>query len=147
MVEQGNESVTEQPAAFSLDNLLTQLGAYVQSVANGNKNIIDSASMPVKGTAVRTTVPPPAPDPLSDVTGPKSGEAKLKWASAAGAKSYVVERTLDPNDTGSWKHVGAVSKRTYIAQNVPAGRTWFRVAAISGKGQGPWSDPATCTVT
>jgi len=134
-------------AAHALEGALTQLASYVDTQAKGVRAVIDSAAMPVKGTPVRSTTPPPAPDALTAQNGDNPGEAKVKWQPTAGARSYVVERSANPNDATSWTHVGVGTKRLFVAKNVPSGRVWFRVAAIGAQGQGPWSDPATCIVS
>ncbi len=133
-------------AATALEGLLAQLEAYVQMQGKGDAALIASSGMPLRGATVKTTSAPAAPGNLVADSGAKAGEAKLKWAKPAGARSYVVERTANPNDATSWAHIGATTKTRFVAAGQPAGRAWFRVAGVGAQGQGAWSDPATCIV-
>jgi len=135
-------------AETALDAALGTSGEFVQLMSKGDASIIALATFAVRGAPVRATAAPPAPDPLAASTGTKTGEAKLAWGKAAGAKGFIIESTVNPTDPTSWKHVmsTATTKRKAVVTGVPSGRIWFHVAALGTQGQGAWSDPATCIV-
>jgi len=62
-----------------------------------------------------------------------------------GATAYAVQQSPNPPSPGTWvqvKTTGRTSKTT-IGGLTSGLQLWFRVAAIRGDEQGPWSDPAT----
>ena len=127
----------------TLDQLLTQLAAYVESVAGSNEQLILSAGMDMRAPAVSTTDPPTQPQFLTPTAGDRDGEIDLSWDPVSGAKSYVIEKSLDPATGTSWSHAGVSTRSSYTAAGLTSGtRYWFRVAGINNNGQSGWSDPA-----
>ena len=127
----------------ALVRLLTQVAAHVESVAGDDEQLILSAGMDVRATAVPSSDPPPAPDALTATAGDREGEIDLSWDTVPGAKSYVIERSVDPVTAASWAHGGVSTRSTHTATGLTSGaRYWFRVAAMNGNGQSGWSDPA-----
>jgi hypothetical protein len=82
---------------------------------------------------------------LSATTGDSPGEADLQHNPVAGAVAY--ETQVSDNPTTGWAHYNtcSLSKQTVTGQPNMAMR-WFRVRAIRGTEQGPWSDPATALI-
>src|ERR1043166_5163066 len=80
----------------ALDQLLTQLAAYVESVAGNNEQLILSAGMDVRAPAVSSTEPPTQPQGLTATAGDHDGEIDLSWDTVAGARSYVIDKSADP---------------------------------------------------
>ena len=126
------------------DNLLTQLGNYVENTANGDEAKTKSAGMDVKGEAVSTMSLVAKPFNVHAAEGEKDGEVLLQWNKIDGAKSYTIDLCPDPIDAAKWTHAAVVTKtRAEIANLTSGQRYWFRVAGINTNGQSGWSDPAT----
>jgi hypothetical protein len=132
-------------AEDALDAGLTALGAYVQSVSNGDEGKILSAGLSLKGAPASATRPP-QPDSFAASLGELSGEIDLAWNRISGVAIYQVEyTTADPNlSATTWTAVPPVTRSSTTITGLTAGtRYWFRVCAVNTVGQGPWSDPAT----
>lgn len=125
----------------TLDQFLTQIAGYVESVAGTNERLILSAGMDMRALGTATTEAPTQPQGLTATAGDRDGEIDLSWDTVTGAKSYVIERSPDPPTT--WAHAGVSARSNFTVQNLPSGtRFWFRVAAVNSNGQSGWSDPA-----
>jgi hypothetical protein len=125
-----------------LDSKLTQLGNYVEIIANGDETIILAAGMEVKGKGSRQ------PNKFAVVNGDHEGEAILQTPVTVRA-SYVWQKSFDPlpldtpaaNGT-KWEQFAITTIATVtIRALVPGTKYWFRVAPITSLGQGLWSDP------
>ena len=128
----------------ALDQLLTQLAAYIESVAGNNEQLILSAGMDMRAPATLATEPPGQPHAVTPTAGDRDGEIDLSWDMVTGAKSYVIDKSADPVTAASWSHAGVSTKSNYTAQGLTSGtRYWFRTAAVNNSGQSGWSDPAT----
>lgn len=126
-----------------LDQLITQLAAYVESVAGTNDKLIHSAGMDTKSSPGASTIPG-QPQALSAGAGKHDSEIDLSWDPVSGAKSYIIEMSLDPPTATSWTHAGVSTKASKTISGLISGtRYWFRVAAVGSSGQSGWSDPAT----
>jgi fibronectin type III domain protein len=127
----------------SLDQLLTQIAGYVESVAGANEQLILSAGMDMRAAATSSTTPPEQPHGVTATAGDHDGEIDLSWDTVAGAKSYIVEKSGDPSTPTTWSHAGVSTRSSYTANGLTSGtRYWFRVAAVNNNGQSGWSDPA-----
>lgn len=128
----------------TLDQVLTQLAAYVESVAGSNEQLILSAGMDTRAAAVAATDPPGQPQALTPTAGDNDGQIDLSWDPVTGAKSYVIDQSSDPVTATSWSHGGVSTRSNFTAKGLISGtRYWFRVAAVNNNGQSGWSDPAT----
>lgn len=128
----------------ALDQVLTQLAAYVESVAGSNEQLILSAGMDTRAAAVAATDPPGPPQGLTPTAGDHDGQIDLSWDPVTGAKSYVIDQSVDPVTATSWSHGGVSTRSNFTAKGLISGtRYWFRVAAVNNNGQSGWSDPAT----
>ncbi len=76
--EVATKMVTQDNAATKLDQTLTQLAGYVESVAGKDDTLITSAGMETKSSRSAPTVPA-APQGLSATTGEHEGEINLTW--------------------------------------------------------------------
>jgi hypothetical protein len=127
----------------SLDQLISRLAAYVESVAGSNEALILSAGMDMRAAPVSSTTPPEQPHALTPTAGDRDGEVDLGWDTVAGAKSYVIDKSADPVSATSWSHAGVSTKSNFTVNGLTSGtRYWFRVAAVNNNGQSGWSDPA-----
>lgn len=134
---------TQTQKEDGLDQLLNQLSAYVESVAGTDDTLIHSAGMDTRAKASASTTPR-QPQSLSATAGKRDSEIALSWDKVDGAKSYIVEQSLDPPTATSWAHAGVSTKaRTTISGLTTGTRYWFRVTAVGAIGQSGSSDPAT----
>jgi hypothetical protein len=144
--EVATRTVTQDNAATKLDQTLTQLAGYVESVAGKDDTLITSAGMETKSIRSAPTVPI-SPQGLSATAGDHEGEINLAWKPIANARSYVIEFSLDPATASSWTHAGVATAANKTIANLTSGkRYWFRVAAIGAVGQSGWSEHATKVV-
>ena len=127
----------------ALDQTLTQLVAYVESVAGNDQEVIMSAGLDVRGPSAPTASTPSAPPSLTATAGDHDGEIDLSWDTVRGARSYIVERSPDPPNETSWAHAAVSLRSSTTIQGLNSGtRYWFRVAAVTTNGQTAWSNPA-----
>ena len=138
--------VTQENAEARLDQGLTKLAAYVESIAGTDHSLITSAGMEIKASRSAPTLPG-VPQALSANPGEHEGEVNLFWKAVANARSYTIEASQDPAAAGSWTHVGIATSASKLVANLTSGkRYWFRVAAVSAGGQSGWSEHATKVV-
>jgi hypothetical protein len=125
-----------------LNRVMSQLGGYVESVAGGDESLIMSAGLDMRSAAAPDSSAPVAPETLTATTGNHDGEVELSWDTVRGARSYVVERTTDPQ-AGPWTPAGVSPRSSLIVEELESGkRYYFRVAAVTLNGQSPWSNHA-----
>ena len=138
--------VTQDNAGTKVDQVLTQLASYVESVAGRNDTLITSAGMETKSSPSSPTLPS-VPQALSASAGEHEGEINLVWKAVPNARSYTIESSQDPATVASWTHVGIATSASKLIANLTSGkRYWFRVAAVSAGGQSGWSEHATKVV-
>ena len=126
----------------AMEIILRKLGAYVESVASDDKTI-QSAAMGVAG-AGGPLLQATNPTGLTASEGDHDATLDLHYDRVKGAKSYVIEQSLDPPTATSWTHAAVCSKSSATISGLVSGtRYWFRVAAVTSSGQSGWSDPAT----
>jgi hypothetical protein len=133
----------QKDAENTLETILNNLGNYVEIIANGNPSIVKSAGMGIRGENV-TLVPKFAVKTaaIKAVTGDNEGEMRLSWNSVFNARSYEVQVCLGPIKPEGWTHAGTSTKSQYTVTKLESiKKYWFRVAAITKDGPGPWSDP------
>lgn len=81
---------------------------------------------------------PSQPESLAATIGELDGEIDLQWDSVKGASSYVVE--LLKGKRGNWEQVDIVSVSRYTVNSLRNKIVYsFRIAALNGRRQGPWS--------
>ena len=140
------KTVTQDNAEAKVDQSLTQLAGYVESVAGKDDTVITSAGMETKSSPSAPTAPTP-PMGLSASTGEHEGEINLTWKPVANARSYIIEFSLDPATASSWTHSGVATAANKTLFSLTSGkRYWFRVAAVGAVGQSGWSEHATKVV-
>ncbi len=138
--------VAQDNAETRVNQALTKLAAYVESVAGKDDGIITKAGMELKAGRSASAIPV-APQALSATAGDRDGEINLSWKSVPNARSYTIEASTDPANPTSWTHIGIATSGSKVITNLKAGtRYWFRVAAVGVMGQSGWSEHATKTV-
>lgn len=137
--------VTQDNAETKLDDALTKLANYVESVAGRDDTLITSVGMETKATPSAPTLPT-VPQALSASAGKHEGEIHLSWRAVPKARSYTIEATQDPA-AATWTHAGIATSASRVISNLTSGkRYWFRVAAVGSVGQSGWSEHATKVV-
>ena len=140
------KAVTQDNHEKRVNQLLTQLAGYVESVAGTNDTVITSAGMETKASRSAATAPT-VPQAVSATAGEHEGEIMLSWKPVPNARSYTIEFSLDPATTTSWAHLAIATSATKVLTNLKSGtRYWFRVAAVGAVGQSGWSEHATKVV-
>jgi hypothetical protein len=128
----------------ALGDGLHKLGNYVETTANGDPLIIESAGFtPVSKTSPIGKLAQAQNCGIS--TGDNAGEIDPHCDAVKGAKAYDWQiNTADPVKDDEWKDAITSTKSTCSILNLTSGiRVWIRVAAVGAAGRGPWSDPAT----
>ncbi len=129
----------QDDASTTVDALLTQLASYVQTISNGDADIIRSAGMDVRAAPTKPTQLD-APVIKTAELGVKSGSVDLSWMPLYSAKTYAVEHTADlTGQTGRSNGADFTRKSGTVAGLTPGGRFLFRVAGVNAMGKGPWS--------
>ena len=129
-----------------VDQVLTQLAGYVESVAGKDSTLITSAGMETKSSPSSPTIPSP-PQGLSATAGDHEGHIELSWKAVLNARSYTVEASNDPAAPTGWAQVAIATSASKTISNLTSGkRYWFRVAAVGAGGQSGWSEHATKVV-
>lgn len=138
--------VTQDNAEARLDQALTKLAGYVESIAGKDDSLITSAGMETKASPSVPSVPG-VPQAVSANAGEHEGEINLFWKAVPNARSYAIEASNDPAAAASWTHIGIATSASKLIANLTSGkRYWFRVAAVSAGGQSGWSEHATKVV-
>jgi hypothetical protein len=130
-------------AEAKLDQIMTQLAAYVESIAGTDEKIITSAGLETKvARSAPSSLSPP--HGLSATAGDHDGVIELSWKKVANTKSYTIQISPDPPVPESWVHAAIATVCSKTMESLTSGkRYWFRVAAIGTMGQSGWSEPAT----
>lgn len=137
---------SQDNAESKVDQMLTQLASYVESVAGKDDALITSIGIETKASRSAPTLPG-IPQALTANAGEHDGEISLAWRAVPNARSYAIETTQDPATTSSWTHIGIATSASRVIQNLTSGkRYWFRVAAVGAVGQSGWSEHATKVV-
>lgn len=137
---------SQDNAESKVDQMLTQLASYVESVAGKDDTLITSIGIETKASRSAPTLPS-IPQALTANAGEHDGEINLAWKAVPNARSYAIEATQDPATASSWIHIGIATSASRVIQNLTSGkRYWFRVAAVGAVGQSGWSEHATKVV-
>ena len=84
----------------------------------------------------------PCPLSLTATSGDSEGEIDLVWEPVGMAHTYVVQKSKDLKHPSKWMNEDIVTKSSCTVSKLKSSRKyWFRVAAVSRKGQGSWSKP------
>ena len=138
--------LAQDEAETKVNQLLTQLAGYVESVAGTDDGLITSIGMETKSSR-SAPQPPTVPQGLSATAGEHEGEIKLSWKAISNARSYAIESSQDPATATTWTHLGVATSASKAISGLTSGkRYWFRVAAIGAGGQSGWSEHATKVV-
>jgi hypothetical protein len=130
-----------------VDRILSQLASYIDSASGGDETKIKNAGLDVRSTSGGSSSPgggSTAPAALEATASDYDGQIDLRWERVEKAKSYIIEKSLDPPTGTSWSQAAVVTKARASVSGLTSGtKYWFRVAAVTTTGQTAWSDPAT----
>jgi len=117
------------------------LAGVTEAITEGNEVAILSAGFDV--VAPRTPPQPlAAPVNVRAETNGEPGHTIVSCDPLEGAKSYLVQKTTDPDAAEGWETVATPTKATCDTNGVtPGTRAWFRMAGVNARGRGPWSEP------
>ncbi|RYZ18388.1 MAG: fibronectin type III domain-containing protein [Sphingobacteriales bacterium] len=120
---------------------LKLLARYVEIVAIGNAELIESAGFEVRR---RHSAPWEILDGIRDLNIAQTAEGtiRLRWRKVQGAKTYRVEHTLDPMLADGWKNSYFNSGSFADISNLEAGKKYFfRVQALGSRNvRSDWSE-------
>ncbi len=78
---------------------------------------------------------------LYATSGDSEGEINLNWEPVKGANTYLLQKSAYSKGSFRWTTVDIVAKSSYTVSKLKSRHIyWFRVAAVSSKGQSRWSD-------
>ena len=135
-------TAVQDTSKTTAETLVTAEGNYVQQTSGGDAAKIESAGMEVRdpSTPIGDL---PAPTDLNATVGDHDGQIDLHWDHVRGAKSYLIEKSLDPPTAISWSVALVATKSSASVTGLTSGtKYWFRVAAVGAAGNSGWSQPA-----
>lgn len=143
--------VERNAARATLANDLSQLGFYVQGVANGNVEMLSTTGYPLRQPPVRTQAldAPTAPAGLRLNCGTVSGSLVIRSGRVSNAGSYDVQITSgDPTLETSWTAAGSYKncRRIELTGLTPLKTYSVRIRALGAAGPGAWSTPVSLLV-
>jgi hypothetical protein len=135
----------ERDNAFvELKGLRTDLGSYVQSIANGNQAIMTSA-----GFATRKQPQPmgrlSAPANVRATALPYPGQVEVRFDGVRGRQNYQIYICAgDPSVAENWTIQAITGKNRVVVEGLETDhRYYFRVEALGAAGASPLSNSAT----
>jgi hypothetical protein len=137
-------------AREALEEGLTRLGNYVNSVALGDASVVEKSGFPSYSTEREPDEnPPSAPTNLRLTQGELSGTFLARYKPDRRNSSNEVQTcTGDPNNAADWHTKGIFrGGRAELDGVTPGTVVWVRVRTVGLKGvMGSWSDPAQIRV-
>ena len=138
-------TLAKNEAETKLDQLISQLGAYVQNISAGDEAIILQAGMDVR----KTPSPQPPPEQVQNLDAfptRSAGQIQVGWDSLGKGAYYQVEMYIDDDaGNGFWDKLTVSSKSKYLVTGLTTGTVYrFRVAGIGRNDEiGPFSQEAS----
>lgn len=138
------EKDARDEAFVVLKGLIKELGGYVQSLCQGQKDLILSA-----GFNVRKRNEPigelPAPQNVRALVTVYPGRLEVRWDAVKGRSMYQLWMTSgDPLDAGRWSLLLQSSKNRHVIEDLVSNTVYtFRVTALGAAGASPVSDIAS----
>jgi len=130
--------------AIELRQVMTDMGAYVEAVANQDaekaQSVIESASMrmkrnretPENGFRIKTTG--------------MSGQVQLRTKFYSSA-TFAFASTLTPNDASTYVQIYSGTRASFLASGLTSGKRYsFRFQKTDKNGPSDWSDPKNIIV-
>jgi hypothetical protein len=122
------------------------LGAYVQTVCGGSKEVILGAGMNVRKAPSQPVLPSTPPNVQAAPT-KYFGELDVRWGASTNHRIYKVYQTEgDPSLETGWELIAETGKNRLLVKGLERFKTYsFRVVALGAAGLSPASDAATAT--
>jgi hypothetical protein len=141
-----------------LTRSLQRLAGFVELVANGEQEVLESSGFEIRRDPGRTAgsssggssalrINPP--EGFRVGRGPHTGSLEVDASPQRGAIAYEIQITRgDPSQEEGWKQALIVPKvRHLLIDKLPAGVTWVRLRAVGVNGEvGPWTSPISVIV-
>jgi len=147
-----------------LNSLLYQLAAYIENVANGDANVINSAGMRLASLPGPSQLPD-APLHVNTQSGLAEGQVKIKWDKVKYAHVYVIEisddtAAVNPGSTPTsqptnstarsfitWVQSSILTQSHVVLNGLSSGIKYaIRIYAVGAKGKGNYSVPVIVKV-
>jgi hypothetical protein len=138
-----------------LTNSLQRVAAYVELVANGDIEVLQSSGFEVRRESGRpagnggATGYIAAPEDFRVGVGPRTGTLQVDATRQRGAIAYEIQVTRgDPAVDEGWNQAMIVpSVRRVVVDKLPPGPTWARLRAVrAGGNNSPWTSPISVIV-
>jgi hypothetical protein len=130
---------------FKLEQMLSQLGTYVNYAASGDEAIITSSGFSVNKAPEPRIITNPGIPVITN--GINSGQLVSSVKAVKGASVYLHEIAPDPlTDNSVWKSTPSSRSRFTFTDLQPGKKYWVRVAAIGSKDQIAYSNNASLFV-
>jgi hypothetical protein len=133
------ETALLHQAETAWDDLMRLEARYVERIANKDGAVMLSAGF----NLVKQPAPAQRPE-FSVELGEKSGSVMLKRQAVEGAKSYIwqISTVPFPEKDSDYTVAGVTVKASLELENlIPLTKYWFRVAAVTREGTGPFTPP------
>jgi hypothetical protein len=130
-------------AEEAFDTILTAMGNYVDSIAQGLQAIINSAGMDAAETS-HIPIAMVIVTGVEGVSGKLTGEISFKWNKVKGARVYLGWlKELGAPDSDYELKVIVTRRKTVISGLTPGVKYVLILKAVGASGVGPVSDPAS----
>ena len=117
-----------------LIDMCIQLGNSVQTISNGDIDVLISSAMPLRKKAASIVIGMPTNFRIA--LGINPGELELKVNNMKGVSTYNYEYTPDPPTANSvWKSNAGTTSRSLVTGLESGKRYWFRIIVLGSKGQ------------
>lgn len=138
------EKEARDVAFVELKELLKELGGYVQTTSQGDKDKILSAGFDVRKRPFPVGQLQ-APQNVRALVTPYAGRLDVRWDGVRGRNMYELSYTAgDPNLSTGWSLLALTSKNRFTAEGLTSNTVYsFRVVAIGAAGASPVSDAAS----
>jgi hypothetical protein len=146
--EEARQIAKEKTAAQNVaedkyDNIMNQVGNYVENASAGDPVKIMSAGLDVKSDGVSSDALLPKPANISASTGDMPKTIDLHWDKVEGASSYNVYMSTDPTDAANYDFNKSSTKSSAGIGGLTSGvRYYFRVTALNTNGESAPSETA-----
>ena len=137
-----SKTAAKNAAEDVFDTMLTALGNYVNSVAQGDENIILSSGMEVKRQPSPIGIPAQVTS-FAAKTGVIPGEILIDWRKVYGAAIYLIHQKAE--GATDFTLAGESTKTKFTATGLTSGQRYsFKAVAVGSAGAGPESDVSSC---
>lgn len=117
------------------------LAGVTEALTDGDKAKILSAGFDVRAPRTPSQLLE-APTNVRATTNGEPGHTTVSCDPLHGAKSYVVQKSTDPDAEEGWVTIATPTKATCNTNGVtPGTRAWYRMAGVNASGRGLWSEP------